>query len=122
MAFVIDRSLYLSPEVVGEPLRSAPLEVKEDPFSLEALVAWLEKRDPNETYNWKDCRGHCLLSQYAAQFNLGRYGAFVLEWRGKNGWDVQRVARVMWNEPNYPFSNVGDALSRARKLLAEREK
>ena len=32
--------------------------------SLAGLVAWLETKDPNETYQWETCQGHCLIGQY----------------------------------------------------------
>lgn len=39
------------------------VEVKTDPFSRESLVAWLEKQDPNESYDWH-CQGRCMLGQW----------------------------------------------------------
>lgn len=38
-------------------------EVKTDPFSLDSLVAWLEKQPAAKVYCYADT-GHCLLSQY----------------------------------------------------------
>jgi hypothetical protein len=38
-------------------------EVKSDPFSLESLIAWLEKQPEDKTYCYTDT-GQCLLSQY----------------------------------------------------------
>lgn len=38
-------------------------QVKADPFSLESLVAWLEKQPKRETYCYID-HGRCLLGQY----------------------------------------------------------
>lgn len=35
------------------------------PFSLEALIAWLEKQPEGDKYNHR-CAGHCLLAQYFA--------------------------------------------------------
>lgn len=32
--------------------------------SLEGLIAWLETKDPNEAYVWKNCDGDCLIGQY----------------------------------------------------------
>lgn len=120
--FVIDRSLYLSPEVVGEPGLRPLKEV--DPFSLEALVAWLEKQDGATEYDFRDThskRGGCLFARYAT--HLGFSTDF-------NGY-VQSL-RAWGTYPSDPFSEhrlssttphtFGAAKDRARKLLAEREK
>ena len=53
-------------------------EVKADPFSLESLIAWLEKQPVDKVYDFNDCGGGCLLEQYAAAMGIpdecGRYG------------------------------------------------
>ena len=38
-------------------------EVKADPFSLDSLIAWLEKQPGDETYCYIES-GECLLTQY----------------------------------------------------------
>jgi len=38
-------------------------ETKADPFSLESLIAWLEKQPANKTYCYEDT-GHCLHAQF----------------------------------------------------------
>lgn len=38
-------------------------KVKADPFTLESLIAWLEKRLATGRYSYVTC-GHCLLAQY----------------------------------------------------------
>lgn len=38
-------------------------ETKADPFSLESLIAWLEKQPAGRSYSYT-CNGHCLLAQY----------------------------------------------------------
>ena len=35
-----------------------------DPFTLDALIAWLRTKDPEEEYCWTD-GGQCLFGQYA---------------------------------------------------------
>ena len=35
-----------------------------DPFTLDALIAWLRTKDPEEKYCWSS-PGHCLFGQYA---------------------------------------------------------
>lgn len=46
------------------------IEVKADPFSLESLIAWLEKQPTAKEYDFCDCNGRCLLDQYAAAMGL----------------------------------------------------
>lgn len=41
----------------------AKVEQKADPFTLEALVAWLEKQPAEQSYVY-DCGGQCMLAQY----------------------------------------------------------
>lgn len=36
------------------------IETKADLLTLESLIAWLEKRNPNEHYAWH-CQGECML-------------------------------------------------------------
>lgn len=38
-------------------------ETKADPFSLDSLIAWLEKQPANKTYDFGDIRG-CLACRY----------------------------------------------------------
>ncbi len=46
-------------EFVGEPLKA----VRAEPFSLESLIAWLETKDANASYDWYSISG-CLICQY----------------------------------------------------------
>jgi hypothetical protein len=39
------------------------VETKADPFSLESLIAWLEKQPADGEYNWDD-GSECLLGQW----------------------------------------------------------
>lgn len=39
------------------------IEIKADPFSLDTLIAWLEKQPENKVYCYLD-NGGCLLAQY----------------------------------------------------------
>lgn len=41
-------------------------KTKVDPFSLESLVAWLEKMPARKAYDYMGCEGKCLLEQYFA--------------------------------------------------------
>jgi hypothetical protein len=58
---------HLSPAEI-ETIRV--LEPKHDPFTLESLVAWLERQPGDEVYCYTDS-GRCLLSQYFSEM-LGR--------------------------------------------------
>lgn len=118
--FVIDRSLYLSPEVVGEPGPKGPLK-EVDPFSLEALVAWLEKQDPAQGYcftNWKSCLWGRYTKAHGGTTDYRYYtiGAAKLSTGAELPGSWQGNVAI-----KYPHT-FGAALSRARKLLAEREK
>ena len=86
------------------------VETKPDVFSLEGLIAWLEKQDPTTEYDYDDCDGHCLIAQYLAdhgyRWGHNHYGRFL------TGEDRTAVAA------RFP-ETFGAALERARKLLAE---
>lgn len=49
--FVEDRSL------------NPGVETKADPFSLDSLIAWLEKQPRRREYQWFDCRD-CVMHHY----------------------------------------------------------
>ena len=40
-----------------------------DPFTLEALIAWLETKEPEEMYCYTS-NGHCLIAQYLEHHNI----------------------------------------------------
>jgi len=73
---------------------------------LEVLIAWLEGRDPEEQYNWKDCH-HCLCAQF---FGVG-IGWAVLhrEMEERTGIRVDSLAMPL------PWT-FGAALQRARAV------
>lgn len=33
-------------------------------LSIEGLITWLEKQPPDIRYDWKNCRGECLIGRY----------------------------------------------------------
>jgi len=47
-----------------DPKWEQKTETKADPFSLDSLIAWLEKQPADIWYPWGNCRGECLFSQY----------------------------------------------------------
>lgn len=52
--------------------------VKADPFSLDSLIAWLEKQPPGKTYDYSDCGGLCLICQHltAHDIHFSKYAQF----------------------------------------------
>lgn len=45
-------------------------KVKADPYSLDSLIGWLETRHPEQSYDFSNCSGACLLDQYATAAGL----------------------------------------------------
>lgn len=98
-------------------------EVKADPFSLQSLIAWLEKQPADIPYCFTDV-GHCLLAQYLNASGLPTHNVnpngFYLEPK-KNfvplPWVFNRIANGHGDGP----STFGGALYRARKHAAAGE-
>lgn len=93
-----------------------PAGQKHDVFSLHGLVAWLGQQETQARYDFDNCRGACLLSQYlkasgAHYFGDGQYYDLCQALGRGNSSDGQAIAS---NEP----WTYGAALSRARQLLA----
>lgn len=85
-------------------------ETKPDVFSLEGLIAWLEKQPADEAYNYSDLRGECVICQYLTAhgepYGLG-YGHFLTP--------LLRIDIAAGRTQTF-----GAALDRARKALGER--
>jgi len=85
--------------------------IKADPFSLESLIAWLEKQPTDASYNWHNCEGGCLIGLYGSALGLG------------DGWmdfhtKLYKAGQLsIASQKPHTF---GAALKRARKALAER--
>lgn len=109
------------------PFDATPIETKPDVFSLEGLIAWLEKQPSKTVYCYMD-RGRCLAAQFNALCGRGYFPA-------KSAWDLKlwfnsngRLGSVAPDAfENYLEGiavcgehNFGAALTRAKKLLAER--
>lgn len=45
---------------------------KLDPFTLESLIAWLQTKPSDETYEWYNRETPCLFAQYGAAMDLDR--------------------------------------------------
>lgn len=92
--------------------------VTSDPFTLESLIAWLEKQPADQGYEWHNCDGGCL---------IGLYGAY-------HGFSWRQMIDCPGGDPeNTPYAKLtpgglaaahprtfGAALIRARAALAAR--
>lgn len=75
--------------------------------TLAGMVAWLETKDPSETYNWADCQGQCLVDQYAATV----------------GWSISNMSVSQYDALDNGIAyarpwTFGAALARAKAKLA----
>lgn len=105
-------------------------ETKADPFKLVALVAWLEKQNPEERYCYLD-NGKCLLARYFSDHGFSNVHMFTdgfahgaplpTSW----GYDEAKANGRIVHFPhyfNYPIANssrretFGGALERARAM------
>ena len=93
-------------------------EIKADPFSLESLIAWLEKQPAEATYNYCE-PSQCLLGKYVAANGGEYFGAHYQigdQAQSAMSYGLGPLGDIVHGGP-WTF---GDALDRARKLLAER--
>jgi hypothetical protein len=93
------------------------METKPDVFSLEGLIAWLEKQSPETRYNYDCVDGSCLLGLYLAAHGFGMDYYCEISCVGTAVANIG--GGVAWGGPVAP-KTLGAALDRARKLLAER--
>ena len=99
--------------------------VTADPFSLESLVAWLEKQPAGQTYCYTD-HGYCLLGQYFAAHGYKDVQVFsdpIIKHAGcltgtPYPREFNKIALGNWNDKVHTF---GAALSRARALQGEQK-
>jgi len=98
-------------------------KTKADPFSLESLIAWLEKQPADGVYCYADT-GHCLISQH---FKAAGFGPRIAV--GVGSFCTAPLRSERWSrDNNYPsaFDDIavarprtfGAALTRARAVLA----
>lgn len=98
-----------------KPFTDPSVETKLDIYALPTFIAWLEKHLREQTYDWKNCKGECLISLYMVDHGIPwnssedghSYSKFVCRTEG----DWQIIASCQ------PWT-FGAALSRARVLLA----
>lgn len=93
-------------------------EVKADPYSLESLIAWLEKQPTEQKYCFMD-NGGCLFFKYFSAMGVPVYSVGGDYYRTESGGDrhffPDNFSRIAAGEPH----DIGAALSRARKALAD---
>lgn len=93
------------------PFDSLPEETKTltkpGVFSLDGLIAWLERQPADTQYDWNDCDGGCLIGLYGLSMGLGD------DWRGLHShFSHEGLLRVACRTPH----TFGAALKRARAL------
>jgi hypothetical protein len=82
-----------------------------DPFSLDSLIVWLEKRPASGQYNFHDRRGRCMLCQYLADVMPQVYWATAYIKLTR----LNRATETLARQTPWTF---GAALERARALQA----
>jgi hypothetical protein len=87
--------------------------------SLAGLIAWLETKNPNQSYQWADCSGRCLIGQYCASLGI----SWEEVERSDEGEDSIYFRLAIANDSlayTRPHT-FGGALKRARAALAARK-
>jgi hypothetical protein len=96
-------------------------KVQPDVFSLESLIAWLEKQPAEQGYSYWNCKGSCLYGLYT--------NACGIEWRESGHFDAYGDNSPRSEFCEYVYEHVassmphifGAALARARSALAASE-
>lgn len=83
-------------------------ETKADPFSLESLIAWLEKQPAETTYNYCDATA-CLIAKYLQAMGVKNYVMDTPLFQHRVFGEVANGGERI--------DTYGAALARARKLL-----
>lgn len=91
-------------------------ETKADPFSLESLIAWLEKQPATTAYDYCD-PGHCLVGQYLRDQGAKKIMLMSGELRAIGWRDLVNPRGSGHRDEDWTF---GAALTRARAELAKR--
>jgi hypothetical protein len=92
-------------------------EVKVDPLSLPAVIAWLEKKPAQEKYRYGQ-PSTCLAAQYNRSIGRKYETVWVPFWPNRR---ASFDHCLEWIAVNADKRTFGDALRVARELLAERE-
>jgi len=88
------------------------IQIKADPFSLDSLIAWLEKQPADKSYQFCDSSS-CLIAQYLKAHGVKHFNLLSREIR-ELGWLEVVNPRVLGPRGDY----FGFALDRARQLRA----
>lgn len=98
-----------------KPWLKPEAETKPDPFSLDALIAWLRTKREGETYNY-ECNGFCLIATYFRAMDIAdSVGGFTYQGRDGKRHDIPEwLGDLAYEEPH----SFGGALSRALALKA----
>jgi hypothetical protein len=109
-----------------DPTCKPQTETKADPFTLDGLIAWLEKQPANSAYDY-GCNGHCLLAQYFTMHGFKNVIMGPKSFDHSAGRDVplppilNDIAIGRWRMfPNNQERTFGAALERARAVLSSR--
>lgn len=105
---------------VEDKSKFAGVEAKPDPFTLEALTAWLRTKDAEQGYCWSP-GGHCLFEQYGESLGFGEGSDAYNELM--RGYLRCGARTASGGEPFFPVAvnephTFGHALARAEALLA----
>jgi len=96
-------------------------EIKTDPFSLDGLIAWLEKQPAAKTYCYMDTGG-CLLHQYftACGREVDGVGGTYIDFTDGTTWELSKsFAKVAQGKVGVTNRHTfGAALERARDALS----
>lgn len=95
-------------------------QTKADPFTVAALVAWLETKPATETYDYYDCGGACLYGQYMTHVGVPWKEARFATYADNRKGDIHEPFRMKVYFPiavTYPHT-FGAALERARASLS----
>jgi len=95
--------------------------VKADPFTLDSLIAWLEKQPADDTYCYID-NGMCLLAQYFTASGFSRVSVYSTKFQWHDG---QRKLPPHFNKiaiglTMLPERTFGAALERANRIKSRR--
>lgn len=98
------------------------IETKADPFSLDTLIAWLEKQPADTTYCYSS-NGECLMAQYLSgifdcQVLVGSRDFCRLLKDGKTYGPNEYFPDIFHDIAQGRPRNFGSALSRARSALS----
>jgi hypothetical protein len=89
--------------------------------TLADFIAWLETKNPAESYSFYECEGRCLMGQYMANRGIPWTGApfhYNGDWEGSSYAQTGRAifGPGQFTAISYRPHTFGAALKRARKL------